>query len=424
VWRKSFILSLLFSTPAWATGAPTYIELAPTPDAYLIGTLVSGAEGNLYMGGEVSGASGILKIDAAGNVSHFSYDGMSNLAATDSEGKNIYSLVTLGTVLFKMPLAGGPPSSVPLSPPLLSYMVGTLVMGEDGHLYVGGTSTGNVSGIYKVAQDGGVTLLVSTQALGIDIGNHMTADAAREKIFIQFGGVLKTVSMADGSVEKTVPLSPVPFDYSGVEFEAAADGRLFAVGRFNGAAPYALLSISTEGAVQPFDAYSNGSLVAGLDGKALYLVETVAGNQAPGAASRAFRSPGQDVRLRKYALIADDSSSGGTDDTGGAGGGNEASDAAAGRVDIQGGRHGYAKPGAGDVVRVRFTPAAAGRVDVKVYTLAGALVWSATKEAGPAPDFVDWTCRNTADELVASDIYVVKVEGPGLRETKKAVVIR
>ena len=95
-----------------------------------------------------------------------------------------------------------------------------------------------------------------------------------------------------------------------------------------------------------------------------------------------------------------------------------------GEVKIQGGENGYVNPLKGEKAKIHFEPSGPGTVNVKIFTLIGLLVWEKSKDVSPVQDFIEWNCRNTENDVVASGIYVVYVEGPGIKATKKVAILK
>jgi len=95
-----------------------------------------------------------------------------------------------------------------------------------------------------------------------------------------------------------------------------------------------------------------------------------------------------------------------------------------GGVKIQGGENGYVNPLKGEVAKIHFEPSESGTVNVKIFTLIGLLVWEKSKDVSPVQDFIEWDCRNTENDVVASGIYLVYVQGPGIKATKKVAVLK
>jgi len=93
-------------------------------------------------------------------------------------------------------------------------------------------------------------------------------------------------------------------------------------------------------------------------------------------------------------------------------------------VKIQGGEKGYVNPKKGEVAKIHFQPEGSGTVNVKIYTLRGLLVWQESKSVSEYQDYIEWDCRNKENDRVASGIYVVYVEGPGIKTTKKLAILK
>ena len=95
-----------------------------------------------------------------------------------------------------------------------------------------------------------------------------------------------------------------------------------------------------------------------------------------------------------------------------------------GNVKIQGGEKGYVNPRKGEKAKIHFKPSGSGTVNVKIYTLKGLLVWEGSKSVSGDQDFIEWDCRNKENSMIASGIYVVYVEGPGIKSTKKVAILK
>ncbi len=95
-----------------------------------------------------------------------------------------------------------------------------------------------------------------------------------------------------------------------------------------------------------------------------------------------------------------------------------------GWVRIQGGDNGYVNPNKGEGLTIHFDAANAGTVKVKIYTLRGQLVWKTSKETDGEEDFIIWDCKNTDGTVVASGVYVLCIDGPGIKDIRKAVVLK
>jgi hypothetical protein len=97
-------------------------------------------------------------------------------------------------------------------------------------------------------------------------------------------------------------------------------------------------------------------------------------------------------------------------------------------VKVQGGEKGYVNPTKNEVAKILFTPTIAGEVKVKIYTLRGELVWEESKviivgQEGEA-QIIEWNCRNSNNEEVASGIYLVYIKGTGIDTKKKIAVLK
>ncbi len=95
-----------------------------------------------------------------------------------------------------------------------------------------------------------------------------------------------------------------------------------------------------------------------------------------------------------------------------------------GKVRIQGGEKGYANPSKGEEVKIHFQANSSGKVTIKIYTLRGQLVWEDSKQTDGEKDFITWDCQNSEGSVVSSGVYVIYVEGPGIKTTKKAAILR
>lgn len=95
-----------------------------------------------------------------------------------------------------------------------------------------------------------------------------------------------------------------------------------------------------------------------------------------------------------------------------------------GKVKVQGGERGYVNPKKGEVAKIHFQPSESGVVKVKIYTLRGQLVWEGSKSVSGYQDYIEWNCKNKDNDIVASGIYVVYVEGAGIKEKKKVAILK
>ncbi len=95
-----------------------------------------------------------------------------------------------------------------------------------------------------------------------------------------------------------------------------------------------------------------------------------------------------------------------------------------GWITIQGGKDGYVNPNKGEWLTIHFDAAHAGTVKVKIYTLRGQFVWKISKETDGEEDFIIWDCKNTDGTVVASGVYVIHIDGPGIKDIRRAVVLK
>jgi hypothetical protein len=99
-------------------------------------------------------------------------------------------------------------------------------------------------------------------------------------------------------------------------------------------------------------------------------------------------------------------------------------DTVPGEVKIQGGVNGYVNPALGEQARIHFNAKSAGKATVKVYTKRGRLVWDDSKDVSAGADYIEWACRNANDNIVASGIYIVYVEAPGVKDSKMMAIVK
>lgn len=87
--------------------------------------------------------------------------------------------------------------------------------------------------------------------------------------------------------------------------------------------------------------------------------------------------------------------------------------------------HNVFRPRLGETVTVNYNPASAGRVVIKLYTINGELVKTLLDaDEQPGSKSVDWSAVNDDSKTVASGIYLLHVEAPGIKTTKKIAVIK
>lgn len=82
-------------------------------------------------------------------------------------------------------------------------------------------------------------------------------------------------------------------------------------------------------------------------------------------------------------------------------------------------------PNLGQKAVIKYAVGGAGHLTLKLYTATGRYVQTLFDGDAPAgKGTVDWDGRNVAGSTVASGVYVVRADGPGLRTTQKIVVIK
>ena len=93
-------------------------------------------------------------------------------------------------------------------------------------------------------------------------------------------------------------------------------------------------------------------------------------------------------------------------------------------VKIQGGKKGYVNPDKGEQATIYFKANSAGKINIKVFTLRGQLVWERTKETTGERDFIVWSGKNCDGIGVPSGIYLIYINGPGINITKKVAILK
>ncbi len=82
-------------------------------------------------------------------------------------------------------------------------------------------------------------------------------------------------------------------------------------------------------------------------------------------------------------------------------------------------------PARGQKATIKYAVASAGRLTVKLYTVTGvhvATLYDGDVAAGKGS--LDWGGQNLSGSVVASGIYVVRAEGPGLSKTQKIAIVK
>ena len=91
------------------------------------------------------------------------------------------------------------------------------------------------------------------------------------------------------------------------------------------------------------------------------------------------------------------------------------------------GGQGIVYAGKSEQAVIAFKPTAAGKVTVRIYTLNGLLVREKTYDSSGPNDtnnYIQWACDNAEGGQVASGIYLVYVNGPGINLTKKVAILK
>lgn len=98
----------------------------------------------------------------------------------------------------------------------------------------------------------------------------------------------------------------------------------------------------------------------------------------------------------------------------------------AANLKIVGGKEGYINPNKGETANFVFNTSDVGTVTFKIFSLKGELVRTITAQ-GNGESQIDskiYDCKNEEGSVLASGIYVVKAEGPGLNIIKKMAIIK
>jgi hypothetical protein len=79
----------------------------------------------------------------------------------------------------------------------------------------------------------------------------------------------------------------------------------------------------------------------------------------------------------------------------------------------------------GQYATIKYQTSGSGRLTINLYTVVGEKL--ATLFDGDVPEgmgSVNWNGRNAAGNVVASGVYIVRAQGPGINDTEKIVVIK
>jgi len=97
----------------------------------------------------------------------------------------------------------------------------------------------------------------------------------------------------------------------------------------------------------------------------------------------------------------------------------------AGGVVITGGEKGYVNPALGENVIIALRSVKFGPVEIKIFSITGDMVFSKSLTGNVnQQDVVQWDCKNTFGDTVASGIYLIYIGGGGLDVTKKVAIAR
>ncbi len=418
------------------------IQVHPKPDYYAAGSFVAGRDGNFYLFGALNGTKGLLRITSTGAMTMLVPMNISNFLIADKKENVLRCLLTEGggTPLVNVcSINLDNPSEINqsyMSPMPSSYLVCSFLCKKNGNVIVGGYLNG-VKGFIEITPDGNTSTLVSEGNLGTYIPNNLASDIEGKYGFVLFDNTLSKFSMNDGVLQRQITLSPTLYASSVGNFEYGADENIYTVALLEPGGDPCVVSISSAGAVEVLDAYNNGAVVTSVDGTKLYVFETVdtsadaASHLSPGirpgfnvsienlsvatvpnlssVQSSLNVAVDNDVQIRQYTLKA--------------GQVNVNISELSEKVIIQGGAKGYVNPDKGENARIYVKPSGTGTIEVKIFDLNGRLVWEYSVQAG-AVDYVDWPGLNLSGQAVASNVYIVRVEGAGINETKKVVIVR
>ena len=88
-------------------------------------------------------------------------------------------------------------------------------------------------------------------------------------------------------------------------------------------------------------------------------------------------------------------------------------------------RHNYLNPIRGECVQLQINTSLAGHLKVEVYTLMGRRVSSlANDDVAPGVFNYSWCGKNSANEVVATGIYILHVETPQEKKNYKIELVK
>jgi hypothetical protein len=87
--------------------------------------------------------------------------------------------------------------------------------------------------------------------------------------------------------------------------------------------------------------------------------------------------------------------------------------------------HGVFKPGENEKSHISFNTSAAAQITIKVYNTAGQMIRELFRgTSNPGLNTVSWDGKDTGGAIVSSGVYVIRVEGGGINQSKRVIVIR
>ncbi|MDD5304799.1 MAG: PepSY domain-containing protein [Elusimicrobia bacterium] len=82
-------------------------------------------------------------------------------------------------------------------------------------------------------------------------------------------------------------------------------------------------------------------------------------------------------------------------------------------------------PARGEKATVKYATLTAGRVAIKLYTVTGTYIATLLDaDMPPGRGNVDWDGRNVSGSVVASGIYLLRIDAPGIHKTQKIAIIK
>ena len=82
-------------------------------------------------------------------------------------------------------------------------------------------------------------------------------------------------------------------------------------------------------------------------------------------------------------------------------------------------------PARGDKTTVKYATLSAGRIVIKLYTVTGTYVATLLDADMPAGrGSLDWGGQNASGSVVASGVYILRIDAPGIHKTQKIAIIK